>query len=83
MDVIADVVQSHEAVVLAEDHSVVGGFGSAVLEALADAGIDSSHVRQAGIPQQWVRHATRESQLATLELDAIGLARRVRDLLDR
>jgi 1-deoxy-D-xylulose-5-phosphate synthase len=83
MDVIGEVVGRCPGVVLAEDHSVAGGFGSAVLEALAEAGIDAGHVRQAGVPQDWVRHASRESQLAGLELDATGLARRLRRLLDR
>jgi 1-deoxy-D-xylulose-5-phosphate synthase len=82
IDAIGAVVRDCPAVLLAEDHSTVGGFGSAVLEGLADRGIPAAHVRRAGVPPEPVDHAPRERQLAQLELDGPGLAGRLRRLLD-
>jgi 1-deoxy-D-xylulose-5-phosphate synthase len=74
-------VDDHRAVLVAEDHSVAGGFGSAVLEALAARGIGAGHVRLAGLPLEPIAHATREEQLAACGLDGPGLAARLRHLL--
>ena len=52
----------------------MGGFGSAVLEAAADAGLDTSRVRRLGIPDQFIEHGERGELLADLGLDAAGIA---------
>ena len=39
----------------------MGGFGSAVLEAAADAGLDTSRIRRLGIPDRFVEHGDRAS----------------------
>jgi len=81
VETIAATVETHRAVLLAEDHSVAGGFGSAVLEALAQRGTDMRHVHQAAVPLELIPHASREEQLAICGLDAGGLAASVRRLL--
>ncbi|MBM3861451.1 MAG: 1-deoxy-D-xylulose-5-phosphate synthase [Verrucomicrobia bacterium] len=45
-----------------EDHSVVGGFGSAVLETLSDLAIDTP-VARIGWPDQFIAHATSNKEL--------------------
>lgn len=65
-----------------EDHSVIGGFGSAVLEAAAEMGLDTSRVRVHGLPDAWIMQDSRSSQLAEAGLDAKGIARAIRELLD-
>jgi len=80
LDVIAPAVAEHPAVLLVEDHCVAGGFGSAVLEGLAERGVGAGHVRLLGVPCEPVRHASRESQLAAFRLDAGGQAGRLREL---
>ena len=60
---------------------MAGGFGSAVLEALAQRGTDMRHVHQAAVPLELIPHASREEQLAICGLDAGGLAASVRRLL--
>ncbi len=65
-----------------EDHSVVGGFGSAVLEAANAMGLDASRVRVHGIPDGWILQDSRTSQLAEVGLDAAGIAREIRVLAD-
>ena len=81
LDTILKVVLVHPVVLVAEDHAVAGGIGSAVLEALASEGISAGHVRLAGVPDRPVAHASREEQLAELQLDGPGLAQRLRALM--
>lgn len=69
-------------VLTVEDHSVIGGFGSAVVEATQDMGLDSSRVVRHGIPDQWILQNPRRLQLAEVGLDAEGIARMVRHAAD-
>ena len=61
-------------VVTVEEAALLTGFGSAVLEAAADAGLDSSRVRRLGIPDRFIEHGERGELLADLGLDAAGIA---------
>ncbi|MBI3840019.1 MAG: 1-deoxy-D-xylulose-5-phosphate synthase [Planctomycetia bacterium] len=70
-------------VITVEEAALMGGFGSAVLEAAADAGIDTSHVRRLGIPDRFIEHAERGEQLIDLGLHAEGIALACRQLAER
>jgi 1-deoxy-D-xylulose-5-phosphate synthase len=67
-------------VVTVEEAALMGGFGSAVLEAAADAGIDAGRVRRLGIPDEFIEHGERSELLADLGLDAAGIASACRNL---
>lgn len=56
-----------------------GGFGSAVLEAITDAGIRVPPVRRLGI-QGFIQHATREQQLAEAGLDMENIIQTIREM---
>ena len=60
-------------VVTMEEASLMGGFGSAVLEAAADAGVDASRVRRLGIPDHYIEHGERDELLADLSMDVPGI----------
>jgi 1-deoxy-D-xylulose-5-phosphate synthase len=60
-------------VVTIEEAALMGGFGSAVLEAAADAGVDASRVRRLGIPDHYVEHGERDELLADLGMDVAGI----------
>ena len=64
-----------------EDGTVAGGFGSAVLETLADAGLEAQVLRL-GLPDAFVGHGTVEGLLSMLELDAHGIAESVAHKLE-
>ncbi len=66
-------------VITVEDHSVVGGFGSAVLEAAQERGADASQVIRLGLPDRWVYQNSRSAQLAEVGLDAAVLSARFRE----
>jgi 1-deoxy-D-xylulose-5-phosphate synthase len=67
-------------VVTVEEAALMGGFGSAVLEAVAADGLDCSRVRCLGIPDRFIEHGEREELLADLGLDADGIAATCRTL---
>ncbi len=70
-------------VVLVEEGCLAGGFGSAVLEAACDAGLDIRRVRRLGIPDHYVEHGERAELLADLGLDCAGIVRACRELAVR
>ncbi len=61
-------------VVTVEEGVLAGGFGSAVLELAADAGLDTSRVRRLGIPDKFIEHGERGELLAGLGIDAVGIS---------
>jgi len=70
-------------VVTVEEGTLVGGFGSAVLEAANAAGLRTDHIRRLGVPDQYVEHADRNDQLRDLGLDTDGIVRAVLAAADR
>jgi 1-deoxy-D-xylulose-5-phosphate synthase len=56
-----------------EDHTEVGGFGSAILELLVDKGINTQNVRKMGIPDRFIEQGPRDIILKILNLDAEGI----------
>lgn len=71
-------------VVTVEDHSVTGGFGSAVLECAQEAGIDASRMVRLGMPaDRFIEHGPRSGQLAECGIDASGIASRVQALIEQ
>jgi 1-deoxy-D-xylulose-5-phosphate synthase len=77
---ILQAIREHAFVVTVEEGCLMGGFGSAVLEAANEAGLDTSHVRRLGIPDHYIEHADRSEQLASLGLSSRGIAETCRKL---
>jgi len=67
-------------VVTVEEGALMGGFGSAVLEAACDAALDTSRIRRLGVPDHFIEHGTRNELLADLGLDAEGIAETCRQM---
>ncbi len=67
-------------VVTVEESALMGGFGSAVLEAACDARLSTQHVHRLGVPDHFVQHGTRGQLLAELGLDAASIADTCRKL---
>jgi 1-deoxy-D-xylulose-5-phosphate synthase len=60
-------------VLTVEEGCLMGGFGSAVLEAANEAGLPTTHIRRLGLPDRYILHAEREEQLAEVGLDVEGI----------
>jgi 1-deoxy-D-xylulose-5-phosphate synthase len=74
-------VEQLPLVVTVEEGTLLGGFGSALLEAANEAGLDTRNVVRLGLPDQFVEHGERGELLADLGLDVDGLCRTVRRAL--
>jgi 1-deoxy-D-xylulose-5-phosphate synthase len=71
-------VEDLPLVVTIEEGTLQGGFGSALLEAANEAGIDTRNIVRLGIPDRFVEHAERAELLADLGLDVNGICATVR-----
>ncbi|MFJ5680111.1 1-deoxy-D-xylulose-5-phosphate synthase [Streptomyces sp. NPDC093097] len=70
----------HRLVVTVEDNIRTGGVGSAVAQALRDAGVDVP-LRDFGIPERFLDHASRKEVMAEIGLTAPDIARQVTGLV--
>ncbi len=66
-----------------EEGALMGGFGSAVIEAAVDAGLDTRAISRLGVPDEYVEHGSRAELLADLKLDAKGIAQQCRQAAAR
>lgn len=71
-ELVAELARSHDAIVTIEEGCVMGGAGSAVQEALAQAGIEIP-VLTLGLPDEFVEHGDPAKLLAMCGLDAAGI----------
>jgi 1-deoxy-D-xylulose-5-phosphate synthase len=69
---VTDLARSHETIVTVEEGCTMGGAGSAVMEALAAAGIERP-VLALGLPDEFVQHGDPAKLLALCGLDAAGI----------
>ena len=79
---VRSLIEADVPVMTIEDHTLAGGFGTAVLEACNDQRIPTDNIHRLGMPEHWVYQETRANQLAQVGLDAAGIARSVRNILD-
>jgi 1-deoxy-D-xylulose-5-phosphate synthase len=77
VELLLQVAAGHEALVTVEEGAVMGGAGSAVLEALAAAGM-AKPLLQLGLPDQFIEHGDPVKLLALQGLDAEGMEAAVR-----
>ena len=68
-----EVFKNYKSIVTVEDGALKGGFGSAVLEYMADSGY-SLPVKRIGIPDNFVEHGTPAELYNMLGMDSQGIA---------
>ncbi|TVM18481.1 1-deoxy-D-xylulose-5-phosphate synthase [Oceanidesulfovibrio indonesiensis] len=70
--------------VIAEEHTRMGGFASAVLESLADAdALSGLTIRRVALPDSFVEHGTQKELRAAVGVDKTGIMNAVRELCGR
>jgi 1-deoxy-D-xylulose-5-phosphate synthase len=77
---ISKAIEEAAFVLTVEEGCLMGGFGSAVLEAACDAGLSTGHVRRLGLPDRFILHAERDEQLAEVGLDVDGITQAALEL---
>ncbi|MFI4882748.1 MAG: transketolase C-terminal domain-containing protein, partial [Phycisphaerales bacterium JB064] len=78
---IAQLVEAGVPTLTVEEHTLQGGFGSAVLEAIEEMGLKNTNVRRHGMPDRWIKQDGRKQQLAEVGLDAAGIEKELKALL--
>jgi transketolase len=76
-EAVVSFASAFDAVTTVENHSTVGGLGSAVAEALAEAGAGVL-LRRLGVPDRWAPAGSLDHVRGELGLDPAGLAEAVR-----
>ncbi len=76
-ELLLQVAASHDALVTVEEGALMGGAGSAVLEALQDAGV-TVPVLRLGIPDVFTDHGDPNKIMSMLGLDSAGIEASVR-----
>jgi 1-deoxy-D-xylulose-5-phosphate synthase len=78
VDLVKQLAANHDYLVTVEEGATMGGAGSAVLEALAEAGIEIPTL-VLGLPDKFVDHGDPAFLLSQCGLDAAGIERSVRE----
>lgn len=73
-ELLRDIAGRFSRVVTVEDNTVMGGFGSAVAEALAAEGVTQVRLRICGIQDRFVDHGTPQELSTEVGLDPPGIA---------
>ncbi|HVF89706.1 MAG TPA: 1-deoxy-D-xylulose-5-phosphate synthase [Blastocatellia bacterium] len=78
-ELILALARSHGAIVTVEDHYLMGGFGSAVIELLEHHRMSDVRVLRLGFPDKLIEHGPQNLLLAKYGLDADGIYSRVKE----
>ncbi|MGH7131383.1 MAG: 1-deoxy-D-xylulose-5-phosphate synthase [Phycisphaerales bacterium] len=81
--VIRELLGAKVPLITVEDHSVIGGLGSAVVDAAQEMHLDASRVVRLGLPDSWIYQDSRAKQMALAGIDASGISKAVRDAVAR
>lgn len=79
---LAGVARKARWIVTLEENSLMGGFGSAVMESLNCADIVGPRILRLGLPDCFVEQGSREELLVCLKLDPTSVAKRVREFIE-
>jgi len=76
------VAKKFDKIITIEENSIVGGFGSGVIEYFADKGYRNNTLRL-GLPDSYVEHGTQEQLYKLLKIDAAGIVENVKEYLGK
>jgi len=86
-ELFAEILHGEPLLITVEENSVIGGFGSSVLQHLSQEGYDTSRIRNAGIPDRFIEHGSIKELrkdiglcAETLAADALAMARTQKQL---
>jgi len=73
-ELIEELLSASIPIVTVEDHSVIGGFGSAVIEEAVRRKLDTTLITVLGLPDHFIGHGSRKEQLEEAGIDAVSIA---------
>ena len=77
-ELLDEIFKKYKTIVTVEDGSLRGGFGSAVLEYMADSGV-ALPVKRIGIPDNFIEHGSPQELYHMLGMDSSGIADAIRN----
>lgn len=80
VEAVIQAAKTHELIVTVEENAIMGGAGSAVVEALNNASVTQSCL-QLGLPDEYTDHAKPSRMLASIGLDSAGIQRSIESRL--
>ena len=81
-DMLTEVFKNFENIITVEDGTIVGGFGSAVLEFMAAKGYKQK-IKMLGIPDKFIEHGTTEELYKECGIDTKGIINSAIEVLER
>ncbi len=82
LELIKGLIASGLPIITVEDHHVMGGFGTCVIEACNEHGLPTQAIHRLGLPDKWIYQGGRGEQLRTAGIDADGIARKLIEVLE-
>lgn len=82
-ELISNLARKTGHIITVEENAAAGGFGSAVLEALTQAGVEGFKFRILGIPDSFIEQGPQALLRKELGLDAEGIAKEAEELINR
>ena len=69
--------ENHHTLVTLEEHVLMGGFGSGVTEALADANVRYDRILRLGVPDEFITFGPRKQLLEDCGLSSEAISQRI------
>ncbi len=69
-------------IVTIEENALMGGFGSAILEALADKGFSDVRVRRLGLPDRFIQHGSQQLLRKEVGLDVDSVVSACKEIME-
>ena len=82
LELIKGLIATGLPILTVEDHHVMGGFGTCVIEACNEHGLPTQAIHRLGLPDRWIYQGGRGEQLRAAGIDAEGIARKVIEVLE-
>ena len=68
-ELLHEIFQKFNTIITIEDGTIVGGFGSAILEFAQENKYTNKHIKRLGVPDSFIEHGTSDELLTALNLD--------------
>jgi len=80
-NILDDAANQFKKIITLEENTIVGGFGSGVLEYFSQKGYKNDLLR-IGLPDEFVEHGTQAELYRMLEIDAMGIIKKTKQFLE-
>ena len=80
-NMIDQLIKMDKPIIIYEESTLLGGFGSSILEYIVMKNYSTTNIHLMGIPEQYVAHGSKDELLCELKLDLASIIQKIQDLL--